>query len=73
MPARRANLDRWLFAGQGTIDRTLINAWHDNHVHDEITRPGRNKIIIAAPVSDVCVQGPDLTFPPSVASSAGRR
>jgi nicotinamidase-related amidase len=48
------------FAGQETIDRTLINAWHDNRVHDAVTRTGRRKVIIAGTGLDVCAQLPAL-------------
>jgi nicotinamidase-related amidase len=48
------------FAGQETIDRTLINAWHDSRVHDAITHSGRSKVIIAGTGLDVCAQLPAL-------------
>jgi nicotinamidase-related amidase len=48
------------FPGQEIIDRTLINAWQDNRVHDAITQSGRRKVIIAGTGLDVCAQLPAL-------------
>jgi nicotinamidase-related amidase len=48
------------FPGQEIIDRTLINAWHDNRVRDAITRTGRTKVAIAGTGLDVCAQLPAL-------------
>jgi nicotinamidase-related amidase len=46
------------FPAKEIIDRTLINAWQDNRVHDAITRTGRSKAIIAGTGLDVCAQLP---------------
>jgi len=48
------------FTGQGIIDRTLVNAWHDSRVHDAIARTGRDKVIVAGTGLDVCAQLPAL-------------
>lgn len=48
------------FASQDIIDRTLINAWHDNRVRDAVTGAGRDKVIIAGTGLDVCAQLPAL-------------
>ncbi len=49
------------FVGHKIIDRTLINAWQDDRVHDAIVRTGRKKVIIAGTGLDVCAQLPALT------------
>jgi nicotinamidase-related amidase len=49
-----------VFAGQGIIDRTLINAWQDGRVHNAIIGTGRTKVIIAGTGLDVCAQLPAL-------------
>jgi nicotinamidase-related amidase len=48
------------FAGQEIIDRTLINAWHDDRVRSAVTGTGRDKVIIAGTGLDVCAQLPAL-------------
>jgi nicotinamidase-related amidase len=48
------------FTGQDIIDRTLINAWHDNRIRDAVTRTGRDTVIIAGTGLDVCAQLPAL-------------
>lgn len=50
-----------LFADGEIIDRTLINAWQDPHVHEAVTRSGRKKVIIAGTGLDICAQFPALS------------
>src|SRR5262249_39537458 len=49
-----------IFTGQEIIDRTLINAWHDNRVHEAVARTGRHQVIIAGTGFEVCAQLPAL-------------
>jgi nicotinamidase-related amidase len=49
-----------IFTGQEIIDRTLINAWQDNRVHEAVTRTERTQVIIAGTGLDVCAQLPAL-------------
>jgi nicotinamidase-related amidase len=48
------------FAGEEIIDRTVINAWQDNRVHEAVARTGRHQVIIAGTGFEVCAQLPAL-------------
>jgi len=48
------------FAGEEVIDRTVINAWQDNRVHEAVARTGRHQVIIAGTGFEVCAQLPAL-------------
>jgi nicotinamidase-related amidase len=49
-----------LFSEGEVLDRTVINAWHDPHVHEAINRTGRTKVIIAGTGFELCATLPAL-------------
>lgn len=53
-------------AGQKIIDRSTVNAWHDDRVREAIEATGRRKLIIAGISLEVCA-----AFPAIAATAAG--
>lgn len=44
-----------------TIDRTVIDAWRDERVHEAIAQTGRRKVLIAGTGLDLCATLPALS------------
>ncbi|WP_274918727.1 isochorismatase family protein [Streptomyces sp. WZ-12] len=53
-------------AGQRIIDRSTVNAWHDNRVREAIEATGRQKLIFAGVSLEVCA-----ALPAYAATAAG--
>jgi nicotinamidase-related amidase len=49
-----------VFPDQKPIDRTFINAWEDRRVVEAAKRTGRNKLVIAALWSEMCLAMPAI-------------
>jgi len=49
-----------VFPEQKPIDRTWINAWEDPRVVDAVKKTGRNKLIMAALWSEICLAMPAI-------------
>lgn len=47
-------------AGQKIIDRSTVNAWHDDHVREAIEATGRQKLIFAGVSLEVCAALPAI-------------
>ncbi|MFE4411211.1 isochorismatase family protein [Streptomyces sp. NPDC056821] len=54
-------LVRALPAGQKIIDRSTVNAWHDEHVRGAIEATGRQKLIFAGVSLEVCAALPAIS------------
>ncbi|MEV5006382.1 isochorismatase family protein [Streptomyces sp. NPDC056159] len=54
-------LVRALPAGQKIIDRSTVNAWHDEHVRGAIEATGRKKLIFAGVSLEVCAALPAIS------------
>ncbi|MFE7232343.1 isochorismatase family protein [Streptomyces sp. NPDC057596] len=48
-------------AGQKIIDRSTVNAWHDDHVRGAIEATGRQKLIFAGVSLEVCAALPAIS------------
>ncbi|MFD4953857.1 isochorismatase family protein [Streptomyces sp. NPDC058451] len=48
-------------AGQKIIDRSTVNAWHDDRVHEAIEATGRRKLIFAGVSLEVCAALPAIS------------
>jgi nicotinamidase-related amidase len=53
-------------AGQEVIDRSSVNAWHDDRVREAVESTGRRKLLIAGISLEVCA-----AFPAIAATAAG--
>src|SRR5467141_3519439 len=51
---------RDVFPEQEPIDRTFINTWEDSRVVDAVKKTGRNKLIMAALWSEICLAMPAI-------------
>ena len=49
-----------VFPNQQTINRTFINAWEDKRVVDAVKNTGRQKLVIAALWSEMCLAMPGI-------------
>ncbi|WP_104381785.1 hydrolase [Sphingobacterium sp. HMA12] len=49
-----------VFPDQQPLDRTWINAWEDKNVIDWVKKTGKNKIVIAALWSEICLAMPAI-------------
>jgi len=49
-----------VFPEQTPIDRTFINAWEDRRVVEAVKKTGRNKLVIAALWSEMCLAQPAI-------------
>jgi len=49
-----------LYAAEPVIERTIINAWQDQRVHEAITATRRKKLLIAGTGFDICAALPAL-------------
>ena len=49
-----------VFPNQPTINRTFINAWEDKRVVDAVKNTGRQKLVIAALWSEMCLAMPGI-------------
>jgi nicotinamidase-related amidase len=47
-------------SGQEVIDRSTVNAWHDERVGNAVTEIGRSKLIIAGVSLEVCAALPAI-------------
>src|SRR3979490_1294447 len=49
-----------VFPDQKPIDRTFINTWQDSRVVDAVKKTGRQKLIMAALWSEICLAMPAI-------------
>ncbi|MFE7357503.1 isochorismatase family protein [Streptomyces sp. NPDC057543] len=56
-----AELVQTLPAGQKIIDRSTVNAWHDDRVREAIEATGRQKLIFAGVSLEVCAALPSIS------------